>query len=543
MTMKDEQSRAVGYARVSSKDQEDTGYSLPAQEKLLREYAERGGLNLVKVFAIQESASGRVQRKIFHEMLDHIKKEKIRVAIVETTDRLTRNFSEAIEIDKWVVEDYDRQIHLVKENCILQKDSRSHEWFMWRVKVATAEYYIRLLSENVKKGQKEKLAQGWLPAKPPLGYKTVGEKGRKIHVPDEETSPLVIKLFELYASGQYSVKTITEKMYELGMRSRSGRKVYKAHIHRLLCEPFYYGMNNWRNQLTQGNHQPIITKELFNKVQTILRNLSAPKHRRHNPLFRGVFRCKECDCQITWETHKGHWYGHCNHYRNCTQKGNIREDLIDDQVLNAIFGITIFRDDDKVVNLLSWTQEALKEMHAEEINYRDKATGELQKSLEMVVKRLDHLYDDKIDGKISTEFYQKKFEQYQKEQQDIQNSIDSHLNANLKYYEMGITVIEVVKHAKAIYERMGPNKLEDKRMMLALIFENLKIENGEFMPTYRKPYQMIVSHLGAFQAKIEPKIKTIEPPKKPMNKRESSGFAAACPTWLRGWDSNPRPMD
>ncbi len=541
MTMTDEkQSRAVGYARVSSKDQEDTGYSLPAQEKLLKEYAERGGLSLVKVFAIQESASGRVQRKIFHEMLEYIRKEKIKVAIVETTDRLTRNFSEAIEIDKWVVEDYDRQIHLVKENCILHKDSRSHEWFMWRVKVATAEYYIRLLSENVKKGQKEKLAQGWLPTKPPLGYKTTGEKGHKIHIPDENVAPFIKKLFELYATGQYSVKTITEKIYEEGLRSRSGRKVYKAHIHRLLCDPFYHGMNQWKGQVTQGNHQPIIDKELFDRVQGILRNFSAPKHNKHDPIFKGLFRCKECNCQITWEIHKGHWYGHCNHYRNCTQKGNVREDYLNTDIADAILGMTHGRNDDATVNLLSWIQLALKESHADEISYRDNAVSELQRTLDQVTKRLDHLYDDKIDGKISQDFYQKKFQQYKKDQDDIMASMESHKNANLKYYDMGMTVLEVIKYANEIYTHKDRTP-QQKRLMLDVFFQNFIVNNGELEMTFKWPYQEFRSRLEALPPNFEKNFATIEPSKEPVNKRESRAFGSACPIWLRHLDSNQEP--
>lgn len=209
MTMNNENQppKAVGYARVSSKDQEDTGYSLPAQEKLLHDYADRNGYELVKVFAIQESAAGKIQRKIFHEMMAHVSKTKISTIFVETTDRLTRNFADVPVIDNWILESDEHKIHLVKENCTLHKDSKSHEWFMWRVKVATAEYYIRLLSENVKKGQKEKLSQGWLPAKPPLGYKTIGEKGHKIHVLDPDKAPLVKRMFDLYATNRYSTKS------------------------------------------------------------------------------------------------------------------------------------------------------------------------------------------------------------------------------------------------------------------------------------------------------------------------------------------------
>src|SRR3989344_4282368 len=187
--------KAVLFCRVSSKEQEETGYSLHAQEKYLRDYAEKNNFTDLKVFAVSESASGKVQRKTFNEMMQYLRGNKISVVVVETTDRLTRNFADVPQIDKWVLDDENSQIHLAKEGCILNKNSKSHEWFMWRVKVATAEYYVRLLSENVKKGQKEKLAQGILPTKPPMGYKTIGEKGHKTHVIDPEKSPLVKKMF------------------------------------------------------------------------------------------------------------------------------------------------------------------------------------------------------------------------------------------------------------------------------------------------------------------------------------------------------------
>ncbi len=137
--------KAVIYCRVSSKEQEETGYSLPAQEKFLRDYAEKNGFRVVKVFAVSESASGKIRRKIFNEMIDYIRKNNISIIIVETTDRLTRNFADVPIIDKWILENKNNQIHLAKEGCILNTSSKSHEWFMWRVKVATAEYYVRLL--------------------------------------------------------------------------------------------------------------------------------------------------------------------------------------------------------------------------------------------------------------------------------------------------------------------------------------------------------------------------------------------------------------
>ncbi len=541
MNQENESLRAVGYARVSSKDQEDTGYSLPAQEKILRDYADRNGFEIVKVFAIQESAAGKIQRKIFHEMMEFVTKAKINTVFVETTDRLTRNFTDVPVIDEWILANENHKIHLVKEGCILHKDSKSHEWFMWRVKVATAEYYIRLLSENVKKGQKEKLSQGWLPAKPPLGYKTIGEKGHKIHVIDPDKAPLIKKMFDLYATNIHSTKKLSEAMHQQGMRSRGGNKVSHSRVHQLLGDPFYYGMNRWNGKVAQGGHEPLITKELFMRCQEIMHSNGTPRYFKHNSLFKNVFRCSECKGRITWEVQKGHWYGHCNHYKNCTQRDWVKQENIDTQVVESITALKP-QNDNAIENMLSWVQEALKEGHADEISFREKATSELDRRYVVATQRLDKLYDDKIDSKISDDFYQKKFQQYKVEQEEIMDSLNKHKNANLKYYEMGATVLQVAKQAWKIYvNRNTPEMVDDKRLLLSHIFSNTTINGKNIEVSYHKAFKIIFDRVHeALIEKTNPK-KTFEPPKKPVDKEKSRAFGSAHPIWLRHLDSNQEP--
>ncbi len=548
MQKENESMRAVGYARVSSKDQEDSGYSLPAQEKLLREQAERNGYDLVKVFAIQESAAGKIQRKIFHEMMEHVTKTKINTIFVETTDRLTRNFADVPVIDEWILADEKHQIILVKEGCVLHKDSKSHEWFMWRVKVATAEYYIRLLSENVKKGQKEKLFQGWLPSKPPLGYKTVGEKGHKIHVIDPDKAPLIKKMFDLYGSNRYSTKKLADVIFQEGLRSRGGNKVSHSRVHQLLGDPFYYGMNRWNNKITKGGHEPLITKESYMRCQEIMHSNGTPRYYKHNSLFKNVFRCAECGGRITWEVHKGNWYGHCNHYKNCQQRDWVKQENIDIQVIQTISGLNP-KGVEATENMLSWVQEALKESHGEEIEFREKATGELNRRYEMVTIRLDKLYDDKIDGKISEDFYQKKFTQYKAEQEEVKNTLDKHQNANLKYFEMGGTILEIAKQAWRIYTNRynlknpsDDNMVNDKRLLLSLLFSNTKINGEKTEISYHKAFKMIFDRVSEITGEKMDEKTIFELTKKPVNKEKSRAFGSAHPIWLPGWDSNPRPI-
>src|ERR1700683_4764254 len=206
------QARAIILARVSSKSQEDEGYSLDSQIKLLRDYCAAKELSVVREFRITETASKQLRRTVFQEMLKVISKDKVLHLVVEKTDRLTRNLRDAAHIDDWLESDERRTLHLVKEGQILQKNSRSDTKFMWSINLALAKKYTDNLREEVMKGWAEKLAQGWLPAPPPPGYITITEAGKRIHVPNPVTVPLVQRVFELYMTPSHSVQSITFEM-------------------------------------------------------------------------------------------------------------------------------------------------------------------------------------------------------------------------------------------------------------------------------------------------------------------------------------------
>ena len=137
----------------------------------------------------------------------------------------------------------------------------------------------------MQKGQAEKLIEGWLPTKPPLGYRTSGEKGHKIHIIDEAKVPLVKKMFELYGSGNYSLEKLTEVLQNDGLKNMLGRKVSKAQIHAQFSNPLYIGKIVWNNKEYAGKHEPLVSVDLWNKVQNILHRKGTPKYSKHNFIF------------------------------------------------------------------------------------------------------------------------------------------------------------------------------------------------------------------------------------------------------------------
>src|SRR4249919_3232683 len=119
------------------------------------------------------------------------------------------------------------RLFLCAQGVVLSRESRSSEKFMHGIKVLMAKNYIDNLSEEARKGMQEKAEQGIWPTKTPLGYRNItGPDGKKIIAIDSAVAPIVAKLFEWYATAQYSVREATAKARELGLVYRkSGRTI------------------------------------------------------------------------------------------------------------------------------------------------------------------------------------------------------------------------------------------------------------------------------------------------------------------------------
>ena len=195
------------YARVSSKEQEKEGFSIPAQLKLLKEYATAQDFAVAQQYVDVETAK-QAGRAAFGEMVVYLRAHpSVRVLLVEKTDRLYRDLKDWVTIDELEVE-----IHFPKEGVVLSRESRSSEKFMHGIKVLMAKNYIDNLSEEARKGMQEKAEQGIWPTKTPLGYRNVaGPDGKKIIAADPDVAPIVAKLFEWYATGQLSLQETARK--------------------------------------------------------------------------------------------------------------------------------------------------------------------------------------------------------------------------------------------------------------------------------------------------------------------------------------------
>jgi DNA invertase Pin-like site-specific DNA recombinase len=487
----------IGYGRVSSKKQEDEGFSIPAQVELMTEYARQKGLNIVKIFTESETAK-RAGRKAFNEMLDYIKESGIKTILVEKTDRLYRNFKDYVTL-----EDYDLEVHLIKEGTVLSKNSKSHEKFIHGIKVLMAKNYIDNLSEEVKKGKNEKAKQGYYPQQAPVGYvNTDGSNGKRIIVPDSTKSHYIVKLFELYNTGVYSITDLRKKLFAEGFNHK-GKPYSKARLLAILHDCFYIGKFVYNGVVYDGKHEPLISIDLFNSVQSKFNQSKAKKHDTEF-LYTGLLNCGHCGCQLTAELKKGKYiYYHCTGKRggNC-KKDYIREEQIDDVFMDLIKKIP--KPEEKIFDLI---RKGIKESRILKSEYEEINVEEIQKQINRLQKRIDNLYLDKLDGNVTEEYWKEKHNLWYSEKDNLIEKLKEY-NNTAKTFDEGIDLLEnFCKNAPEMYKRSCP---KTKKKILKVIGSNFYYKDKKVSVVLNSVFDLLINsaEIKALKQEENEKVRT-----------------------------------
>ena len=463
--------QAVVYARVSSKDQEREGYSIPAQLKLLREYAKAHEFEIVHEFIDVETAK-TTGRKQFGEMVRFFRQNAAcRVAIVEKTDRLYRNFRDCVTL-----EDLDIEIHLPKEGQVISKDAKSQAKLVHGIQVVIARNYIENLREEVRKGMREKAEQGIYPSRPPSGY--CNNKLEHTIEVDSNKAPIARRMFELYASSQHSLNGVRGIL-----KMEFGVNLAKGYLERLLKNPFYQGQFVWEEKLYSGTHKPLVSGELFEQVQAVFRGHNKPKYRRHDFAFSGLLRCAYDDCTVTAEIQKSRYtYYHCTGFRGRCELPYFREEEIAARLGKVLKDIHI---PDGVLKQL---EKSLLTDKGREETIRKQQDERLRQRLSAVRRRLDQAYLDKLDSKISEEFWTRKSAEWTAEEQQISLAIQGLANANPDRMIDAVRIFELANKAHFLYVS---RPMLEKAKLLRMVLSNCTVDAVSVYPSYRKPFDLI----------------------------------------------------
>lgn len=478
--------RAVSIARVSSKRQEDEGYSLPAQKRLLTSYARERNLHVLETFEIAETASKTQQRRIFQHAMKFIEDHDIKHLIVEKVDRHVRNLHDAVETHDWLMADAQRNVHFIKDSLVMHQNSRSQEWLNWGIRVVMAKNYIDNLREEAMKGWAEKLAQGWLPAVPPPGYKTITRDGKRIHVPDEATWRVVKEMFELYLTPSHTIATITKEFSKRGIRTSKGRPHAKSRVQLILTNPFYIGINRHNGKEYPGKQETFISKELFRRVQDKLHGKRPNVYKKHNPLFKNLLSCNVCGGVVTWQLQKGRYYGSCQRLNNkCKGRKTIREDQLEARI-EAMLAQLVCPSQ----RLTAWVSQELQDKKQTTAQAREDSIQALDAQMSRLMRMDGELYDDKLAGDISRDVYQSKHDQFMEQYKELEDERDRLANANQNDLEQRLALFRLSQDAAKLYRTRS---IAQKRIIITKLFSSITYGNESVSVTYSKFAKVIAN--------------------------------------------------
>ncbi|WP_133990675.1 recombinase family protein [Dinghuibacter silviterrae] len=468
--------RVIIYTRVSTKEQAETGFSLPYQLKVLQEFCKVKGLEIVAHFEEDYSAK-TFDRPEWKKLMELVKSKRGKVdsVLFVRWDRFSRNMTEAWAVMK-ELRDYGVEVNAMEQPLDLSTpDSK----LMLSIYLITPEIENDKNSQRTKNGSYQARSEGGWTGTAPFGYANWRTEDKKPSlVIDPSEAEIVRFAFDAMAKGIYSAEEVRKMVKEMGKTFSKQvflnllRNVtYTGKVHLAA-----YGKND--AMIVEGLHKAIIAEDQFHEVQAILsgrtRRTAYKKVKRTDALaLRGYLICKNCGRNLTGSRSKGrsnsYFYYHCN----CnTCKERFRADQANEDFLRYL---DQYNFKDEVVDAYYAVLEDV-------FNTHEKERFDQIKQLEIEYERFGSLQilamDKYLEELIGQKAFDEATERYERKQNEIAVQImqlKGQESEYKKYLRYGLSLLGNLPH---YYNHAA---LEIKQSMLGIIFpEKLVYESGDY---------------------------------------------------------------
>jgi DNA invertase Pin-like site-specific DNA recombinase/ssDNA-binding Zn-finger/Zn-ribbon topoisomerase 1 len=440
----------------------------------MRDYYQNKNLTLHAEHSFKES-SIKDHREKFLQVIEEIKKSKEKIVlVVETIDRLQRSFKESVLLDELRKQD-KVEIHFVRENLVISANSNSSEIQRWDSGVFLAKSYVLQISDNVKRSIKQKLAQGELSTKAPVGYLNVTYEttGKKTIILDKERASLVKRIFEEYAASNQSVSNLVKYSKQIGLTAVGRQELSKSYMCLILRNPFYIGQMKCKHGIFPHKYPTWISKETFDCCQDILSGKVRIQRKFdvRSTVLRGMVTCSECGGTMGIDYIKGKYvYLYCSNAKKrgtCTNNAWINEAHLLKKVEN------VFRNINLPDYIIEETEKHLKQVNNSEKEQNKEIITSLRSDYDNCQKRIDALIDIKLDNSIGGEDYKRKMDELKQKQLNLQSEIQGHTAADDGFNETLLTILELARNAYSLYTS---SDAVQKRQLLKFVCPNLILE-------------------------------------------------------------------
>ena len=515
--------QAVMLARVSSRKQE-RGASLEAQERSIREYCTKNELKIIepypKAFIFTESST-RGGRKKFNEMINFIEKQKHKTAIVvHTLDRLQRGFGECEKIKELLTAD-KIEVHFIHETLILDKFSSDDDFTRYDFGILSAKLYLTSMNKNVKRSQKYNREAGLWQGLAPIGYLNAkDERRRATLILDPERAPIIKQIFEEYASGVHSLKSVWLSAKEKGLMSKEPNynprsknygkicPISRNKIHDILTNTFYYGAMYVADEeidektkkpvktfykLINHVYEPIISKELFDKVQKVLKTRKKERFCKEQKyagipfVFRGLITCK-CGCAITPEHHKKgnkeYVYLRCSH-----QKGTCNQKLVNENTILEQLEREIFHQ----IRISPTMHDLLKTSITQSLEDEKKINASIRKKIaeeiSLIDTRLERLWECYLDRDIDKAKYELEKQKYLEQKKDLNARVEKYSDISNGLKENIGKAIDFAANLSNLMKAASP---DEKNMLLKRLLTNCVLDGEVLKYEIKAPFDKLL---------------------------------------------------
>ncbi len=453
------------YCRKSTDVEDKQVLSIESQLAELRALAKHENLSISDEF-IEKRSAKMPGRPIFNDMLRRIQTGEAQGIICWKIDRLARNPVDGGQI-QW----------LLQQGVIahIQTHDRSHypndNVLMMSVELGMANEYIRQLSANTARGLRQKARQGDFPGLAPLGY--INNSNIKKIAVHRKNAKLVKKMFELYATGSVRLENLSVVLEQAGIKSQNNNRVHISRISSIISNPIYYGHFRHAGEIYEGKHEPIITKDLFDRANAVLRGRGRTPAKKTDPRpFCGLLSCGSCGMGITGEIkikRQKNGNTHRYVYYHCTKKSKtkkcpepcIRQEELDRQLSVMLTEYSMPKE---------WVAPLSAMLDKEEHDTKNSASGAVQEMRGQVIdfsRNLARLTDVYVAQDIERDDYLERRRSLMSEKKSVEEQIARLEHTPSAWIE---PTRDWIKDASILEEVAKTDDLPSKKISLQKIF-------------------------------------------------------------------------
>lgn len=460
----------VIYCRKSTENKNRQQLSLDAQERELLEIAQNEKLDVADVIFRESKSAKNPGRPVFNEMMKYVESGKADAILCWRINRLTRNPIDGGQI-QWLLQQGKIKAIRTSEKYYYPEDNS----ILLAIDSSKATEDIITLGKDVKRGNREKIEQGGWPHRACFGY--INDKADKTLKVNKKQASYLVRAFDLYVDGRCTLKQVVDTLYEEGLRTRTGNKLGKGHVHRMLTNRLCTGyMVDKMGVIHKGNHKALVSVSKFNRAQEILEGKSHPRPKRHFYSAQGFLKCNVCGCDITVDTQKGIQYYFCTNGKSiCAQHENyMRSDHVDGLMSN------LFKELQFDEEFIEISAEAYKIKNGKDDNYTEATLESLSTELDALLERELFLTDGYGSKTIREEIYKLKIKQIESKRVELEEQIE-----NIKNKVSTKVTLEQVKNVfldcnKASNEYKEATD-EKKRNMLKKLLSNATVKDKKIV--------------------------------------------------------------